>query len=262
MFMADGIPLRKGAEADAMRESGRAAAEVLQKAAALIKPGLSTLELDRAAADFMQDLGCRSAFLGYRGFPAHTCISINEEVVHGIGRADRLIRNGDIVKIDVGVIKNGWVGDNATSVPVGVIPPEVFQLLRVTEQSLHTAIDHARDGKQLRDLCGSVEKFVVRFGYTVVKSFVGHGVGRKLHEKPEVPNFAHSKIKTRLQAGMVLAIEPMVNMGTGEVDVLADRWTAVTRDRKPSSHFEHMVLVTDGEPEILTPRPRLTLPLD
>jgi methionyl aminopeptidase len=253
------IPLRKGAEAQGLREAGHLAAEILAKAAAMAVPGISTLDVDRAAADLMVKAGCRSAFLGYKGFPGHICISVNEEVVHGIGRAQRRIANGDIVKIDVGIVHNGWIGDNATTVPVGAVRPEVFQLLRVTEESLLRAVALARAGAPLRELCGSVERFVNRYGYSVVRNFVGHGVGRKLHEKPEIPNFAHNKIKTRLEAGMVLAIEPMINMGTGEVEILkSDNWTAVTRDRLPSAHFEHTVLVTDGDPEILTPRPRLT----
>ena len=254
----NGIALRTGAEVDGLRIAGHTAADILIKAAALIRPGISTAEVDSAAAQFMADAGCRSAFLGYKGFPGQVCISINEEVVHGIGRARRIIQNGDIVKIDVGIVKNGWIGDNATTVPVGAIRAEVHQLLRATEESLHVAISHCQPGEMLRKVCGSVESFVQRFGFTVVKQFVGHGLGRKLHEKPEVPNYDSGKIKTRLEVGMVIAIEPMVNMGTSEVEVLADRWTAVTRDGKPSSHFEHTVLVTADGPEILTPRIRLT----
>ena len=255
------VPIRKGAELDALREAGHTAASVLAKTVAMVRPGISTLDVDQAAAQFMADLGCRSAFLGYRKFPGQICISLNHEVVHGIGKADRIIQHGDIVKIDVGVVKSGWIGDNATSVPVGVIKPEVHQLLRVTEESLHVAISHARPGEQLRKLCGSVEAFVKRFGFTVVEQFVGHGVGRQLHEKPEVPNFDNGRIRLRLEPGMVLAIEPMVNMGVADVNVLPDKWTAVTRDRKPSSHFEHTVVVTEDGPEILTPRPRLNPPM-
>ena len=256
-----GIALRKGAEIDGLREAGHTAARVLQQTVALVRPGISTGEIDAAAAQFMADAGCRSAFLNYKGYPGQICISLNEEVVHGIGRARRIIQNGDIIKIDVGVVKNGWIGDNATSVPVGAIPPGVHQLLRATEESLHTAICLAQPGEMLRKVCGSVEALVQRFGFTVVKQFVGHGLGRKLHEKPEVPNYDSGRIKTRLEPGMVIAIEPMVNMGTSEVDVLADRWTAVTRDGKPSSHFEHTILITADGPEILTPRERLTLPM-
>ena len=257
----NGIALRKGEEVEGLRIAGHTAAAVLLKTVQLIRPGVSTAEVDAAAAQFMADAGCRSAFLGYKGFPGQVCISLNEEVVHGIGRPRRVIQNGDIVKIDVGIIKNGWIGDNATSVPVGAIRPEVHQLLRATEESLHVAISHCQAGEMLRKVCGSVETFVQRFGFTVVKQFVGHGLGRKLHEKPEVPNYDSGKIKTRLEPGMVIAIEPMVNMGTAEVEVLADRWTAVTRDGKPSSHFEHTVLITADGPEILTPRVRLTPPM-
>ncbi len=257
----NGIALRKGAEVDGLRIAGHTAAEVLRKTVACIRPGVSTAEVDAAAAQFMADAGCRSAFLGYKGFPGQVCISLNEEVVHGIGRSRRIIQNGDIVKIDVGVVKSGWIGDNATTVPVGAIRPEVHQLLRATEESLHVAISHCLAGEMLRKVCGSVEAFVQRFGFTVVRQFVGHGLGRSLHEKPEVPNYDSGKIKTRLEPGMVIAIEPMVNMGTAEVEVLSDRWTAVTRDGKPSSHFEHTVLITPDGPEILTPRDRLTPPM-
>lgn len=256
-----GIALRKGAEIDGLREAGHTAAEVLRKTVELVRPGISTGEIDAAAAQFMSDAGCRSAFLNYKGYPGQICISLNEEVVHGIGRARRIIQNGDVVKIDVGIVKNGWIGDNATSVPVGAIPPEVHLLLRATEESLHEAIRFAQPGEPLRKVCASVEALVKRFGFTVVKQFVGHGLGRKLHEKPEVPNYDSGKIKTRLEPGMVIAIEPMVNMGTSEVDVLADRWTAVTRDGKMSSHFEHTILITADGPEILTPRERLTQPM-
>jgi methionyl aminopeptidase len=255
------VPIRKGAELDGLRDAGHTAAAVLAKTTAVVRPGISTLEVDRAAAQFIADAGCRSAFLGYRNFPGHICISLNHEVVHGIGRADRIIQHGDIVKIDVGIVKNGWIGDNATTVPVGMVPPDVHQLLRATEESLHVAIGHARAGGQLRTLCGSVAAFVKRFGYTVVEQFVGHGVGRKLHEKPELPNFDNGRIKLRLEPGMVLAIEPMVNMGVSEVYTLRDKWTAVTRDHKPSAHFEHTVVVTEDGPEILTPRSRLTAPV-
>jgi methionyl aminopeptidase len=256
------VPIRKGAELDALREAGHTAAKVLELTAACVRPGVTTKDVDSAAAQFMADHGCRSAFLGYRGFPGQICISLNSEVVHGIGRKERLIQNGDIVKIDVGIVKNGWIGDNAMTVPVGVIRPEVHQLLRVTEESLAVAVSHAVAGGPLKTLCASVDTFVRRYGYAVVRQFVGHGVGRKLHESPEVPNFDSGKLKLRLEPGMVLAIEPMVNVGTGDVNILSDRWTAVTRDGKASSHFEHTVVVTDsGAAEILTPRPRLTAPL-
>lgn len=255
------IPLRKGKEINGLREAGRLAAEILQLAAAYVKPGLSTAAVDRYAAQLTAERGCVSAFLGYRGFPGHICISLNDEVVHGIGRESRVIHEGDIVKIDVGIFKNGWVGDNALTVAVGEIPEETQKLLRATEDSLDAAIALARPQGSLRDLCGAVEKSVTRHGFTVVRQFVGHGVGRRLHEEPQVPNWADPSIRVKLKAGMVLAIEPMVNAGRSKTRTLADNWTAVTLDGKPSAHFEHTVLVTEDGPEVLTPRPRLTEPL-
>lgn len=244
-----------------LRAAGALAAEILQDTARQVRPGVSTLEVDQAAAELMARRGCRSAFLGYRNFPGHICISLNDEVVHGIGRASRIITEGDIVKIDVGIIREGWVGDNATTVPVGEIAPETWRLLQVTEDALDVAISHARHNASLRDLCGSVEKHVTRFGFSVVRQFVGHGVGRRLHEEPQVPNWADPGIRHKLKAGTVLAIEPMINAGRGATRVLSDHWTAITVDGRPSAHFEHMVLVTEGEPEVLTPRPRLTEPM-
>lgn len=243
-----------------LRAAGAVAAEILQQTAAAVRAGVSTLDVDRAAAQLMAERGCKSAFLGYRKFPGNICISLNDEVIHGIGRAARLIRAGDIVKIDVGIIKNGWVGDNATTVPVGEISEDKWRLLQATEDALDIAIGYARHNGSLRDLCGSVEKWVTRFGFGVVRQFVGHGVGRRLHEEPQVPNWGDPNIRCKLKAGMVLAIEPMINAGRGATRVLADGWTAITTDGKPSAHFEHMVLVTEGNPEVLTPRARLTEP--
>ncbi len=249
------IPIRKGKQLDFMRAAGGLARDILLKTAKEIRPGVTTGEIDAYAADLMRETGCKSAFLGYRGFPGHICISVNEEVVHGIG-GPRPIAYGDIIKIDIGIVKDGWVGDNAVTIPVGEIRPEVHHLLWATEESLHVAIDHARDGIMLGDLSHSVEATVVPFGYSVVRQFVGHGVGRKLHEEPQVPNFGRKGTKPRLKAGMILAIEPMVNLGTASVKILGDDWTVITADRKASAHFEHTVLVTDDEPEILTWRER------
>ncbi len=207
----------------------------------------------------MRQNDCKSAFLGYRGFPGYTCISVNEEVVHGIG-GDRRILPGDIVKIDVGIVKSGFIGDNATTVAAGDIPMETKRLLAATEESLFQAISHARAGRKLADLCGAVEEFVAPRGFTVVREFVGHGVGRRLHEEPQVPNYRPNGKTPTLMPGMTLAIEPMVNAGVPSVRILDDGWTVITEDRKPSAHFEHTVLVTSGEPEILTWRPREALP--
>jgi methionyl aminopeptidase len=203
--------------------------------------------------------GCRSAFLGYRGFPGRICISINEQVVHGIG-GPRRIQAGDIVKIDVGIIKDGWIGDNATTVAAGEIDLETRRLLAATEQSLFEAITRTRSGELLAEVCGAVEDYVRPRGFTVVRDFVGHGVGRSLHEEPQVPNYRPVGKAVVLKPGMTLAIEPMVNAGRADVRVLADGWTVVTADRKWSAHYEHTVLVTEGEPEILTWRPREALP--
>lgn len=257
------IQLRSGAELDSLREAGATAAEILARTCELVRPGTTTGEIDRAAADLIAERSCTSAFLGYRGFPGNICISVNEEVVHGIG-GPREILEGDIVKIDVGILtKDGWVGDNAKSVAAGNMPESAIPLLSATEASLYAAIDRAREGELLSRVCAAVEEHVAAFGFTVVKQFVGHGVGRKLHEEPQVPNYWDPAEMTRrrfknprLQAGMVLAIEPMVNGGVEDVRILGDKWTVVTDDGALSSHFEHMVLVTDGDPEILTPRPR------
>lgn len=257
------IQLRGGSELDGLREAGALAADILARTCALVRPGATTGEIDRAAADLMADRSCKSAFLGYKGFPGHICISVNEEVVHGIG-GRRELRDGDVVKIDVGILsRDGWVGDNAKTVAAGSLPEGAAALLAATEASLFAAIDRVREGERLSSVCAAVEEYVGPRGFTVVKQFVGHGVGRKLHEEPQVPNYwdpeemasRHFK-NPRLEAGMVLAIEPMVNAGTGEVRILDDKWTVITADRALSAHYEHMVLVTDGGPEILTPRER------
>ena len=245
------IPIKNAREIDKMRAACRTAGQVLERVSTLVRPGITTGEIDHAAGEFIAEQQCKSAFLGYRGFPGNICISVNEEVVHGIGGA-RKIQYGDIVKLDIGVIRDGWVGDTATTVPVGVIDIAVQHLLNTTEESLRIAISHALDGGRLGDISSSVEDEVVANGFSVVREFVGHGVGRRLHEEPQIPNFGKKGTGPRLKPGMTLAIEPMVNMGGCAVKILQDGWTVVTADRKPSSHFEHTVLITKGEPEILT----------
>jgi methionyl aminopeptidase len=245
------IPIKSTPEVEKMRLSCRVASQVLERTGALLQPGITTAEVDRAAASFMREANARSAFLNYRGFPGNICISVNDEVVHGIGGIRR-IQYGDIVKLDIGVIFNGWVGDTATTIPVGVIDPATQRLLQITEEALSLAITFATEGRRLGDLCSAIEDEIVANGYSVVREFVGHGVGKKLHEEPQVPNYGRKGTGPRLKAGMVLAIEPMVNMGTGGVKILSDGWTVVTADGKPSAHFEHSVLITKGPPEILT----------
>ncbi len=234
-----------------MRAAGRAARSVLEKLAGMVRPGVATRDIDSAAADFMADEKCKSAFLGYRGFPGQVCISLNEEVVHGIGGSRRL-QLGDIVKLDVGVNKSGWIGDTATTVGVGTVSSVATELMRVTEAALSVALEHALSGKRLGDLCSAIEQSVISNSFSVVREFVGHGVGRKLHEEPQIPNFGRSGEGPKLKPGMTLAIEPMVNVGRPGVRVLGDGWTVVTEDGQLSSHFEHTVLITRAEPEILT----------
>lgn len=253
------IPIKSKQEIEKMREAGKVASEILQATAAFIRAGKTTREVDHFALNLMEKLKVRSAFHRYRNFPGHTCISMNEEVVHGIG-GERVIVEGDLVKLDVGIKRQGWIGDNALTVPVGKIDGERKRLLAATEESLFVAISHARAGNLLNDLCASVEDFVTKHGFTVVRDLVGHGVGRQLHEEPQVPNYRPPGKSPILKPGMILAIEPMINAGVGSVDWLDDGWTVSTSDRRPSSHFEHTVLITEGDPEILTWRPRSALP--
>lgn len=248
------IPLKKPDELDAMREAGRVAARVLDEMVRHTAPGVTTRELDELARDLIRRLGATSAFLGYRGFPGNTCISINEEVVHGIP-GGRIIQAGDLVSIDVGVFYKGFVGDNARSVLVSVTDPRVIQLVDVAEASLRAGIARAVPGGRLGDISNAIETVIRAGGFTVVKDYVGHGVGRALHEDPQIPNFGPAGKGPVLRAGMTLAIEPMLNLGAAPVVTLADNWTVVTRDRKPSAHVEHTIAITEAGPEILTVRP-------
>ncbi len=246
------IIIKKDAQIKKMRLAGQAAARVLEYLAGHVQPGVTTGEIDRAAGEMIAKLGGKSAFLGYRKFPGQTCISVNEEVVHGIGGV-RQLKYGDIVAIDVGVILNGWIGDTARTVPCGMIDPETERLCHTTEKILYSALKLATAGRRLGDLCAHVEEQAINAGFSVVKEFVGHGVGRQLHEDPQIPNFGIPGTGPKLKAGMTLAIEPMINRGISEVHILQDGWTVVTADRMPSAHFEHTVLIKpEGPPEILT----------
>lgn len=247
------IPIKSPREIEKMRIAGRAASEILDQVSAFLRPGLTTAEVDRYAAELIAAAGCRSAFLNYRKFPGNICISVNDEVVHGIG-SPRRIQYGDVVKLDVGVFKDGWVGDTAATVAIGVVDHETSRLLQATEDTLNAAIPMVREGRRLGEICAFIEQSIIRNGFSVVREFVGHGVGRKLHEEPQVPNYGKRTDGPKLKAGMTLAIEPMVNMGRPDVKVLNDNWTVVTTDGKPSAHYEHTVLVTKGDPEILTLR--------
>ncbi|CAN5463726.1 type I methionyl aminopeptidase [soil metagenome] len=249
------IPIKNGKEIEKMRRACRTAREILDRVSDLVRPGITTKEVDQAAADLMQEAGVKSAFLGYRSghrvFPGNICISVNDEIVHGIG-TQRRVQYGDIVKLDIGVIQDGWVGDTASTVPVGMIDDRTEKLLRVTENSLVRAISIASDGVRLGDVCAAVEAEAIGGGFNVVREFVGHGVGRKLHEEPQVPNYGKRGSGPRLKSGMTLAIEPMINAGAAAVKLLDDGWTVCTADGMPSAHFEHTVLITKAEPEILT----------
>jgi len=249
------IPIKNPKEIEKMRQACRSARDILERVRELLRPGITTKEVDEAAADFMSEMRVRSAFLGYRlghrVFPGSICISLNDEVVHGIG-SQRRIQYGDIVKLDIGVIQDGWVGDNATTVPVGIIDEQSDQLLRVTENALARAISVAREGQRVGDICAEIEDEARRFGFSVVREFVGHGVGRKMHEEPQVPNYGRRGSGPKLKAGMTLAIEPMINIGTSDVRLMDDGWTVCTADGMPSAHFEHTVLITRDGPEILT----------
>jgi len=235
-----------------IRESARIVARCLRMMAGEVRAGVSTLALDRLAEEFIRAEGGEPAFKGYRGFPGSICASINEEVVHGIPNAARVLRDGDVISIDIGVRKAGFYGDAARTFPVGEITPEAARLLETTERALQRGIEQARAGNRLSDISHAVEKEVKRGGYGVVRALVGHGVGRELHEEPQIPNYGPPGQGPVLRAGMVFAIEPMVNQGTGDVITLPDEWTVVTADRKLSAHFEHTVAVREDGPEILS----------
>lgn len=234
-----------------MRPAGAMAATVLDDLAAFIKPGLTTRQVDEYAAERMKFYGGKSAFLGYRKFPCHTCISVNDEVVHGMAN-ERQLRFGDIVSVDCGVVYKGYIGDTARTIAVGGCGVAAQRLMDVTQQSLQEGIAQAVAGNRVTDISRAIQDYVEGNGYSVVREFVGHGVGRTMHEEPQVPNFVDAKSNQRLRPGMTIAIEPMVNAGRPEVKILKDGWTVVTQDGSLSAHFEHTVLITEGKPEILT----------
>ena len=257
--MSNRIPVRNPNELSKMRKAGEVSARILMDLATTIKPGITTGDIDRYAAELFAREGCGNAFLGYAGYPGHLCISVNEVVVHGIGDS-RVIHEGDIVSLDAGAIVNGWYGDNAMTVPVGRVSEDVRRLLAVTEEALFRGIEQAKQGNPLSEVCGAIEDFVKPYGFGIVRDFVGHGVGRHLHEEPQIPNYRPNYPLPRLKRGMVLAIEPMITMGTFRVKVLEDNWTTVTADGSWAAHFEHTVAVGSHGGGILTERPRIALP--
>jgi methionyl aminopeptidase len=235
-----------------IRESAQIVGKCLLMLAREVRPGVSTLELDRLAAEFIRDQGGEPAFKGYRGYPANICASVNEEVVHGIPSARRVLREGDIVSLDIGVKRNGWFGDAARTFAVGEIDPVAAKLLEATEQALERGLEQARAGARLSDISSAIERHARSQGFSVVRALVGHGIGRELHEEPQVPNYGHPGEGPKLKAGMVFAIEPMVNVGRADVITLEDQWTVVTADAKLSAHFEHTVAVGSDGPDVLS----------
>lgn len=245
------IELKNKEQIDRMRRAGRIVAEVLEIMKEMVKPGVTTEELDRAAEKHIHKCQAVPAFKGYNGFPATLCTSVNEEVVHGIPGL-RALQNGDIISIDCGALYDGFYGDSAITLPVGTINEEKKNLLAVCEESLRLGIAQAIKGNRLYDISNAIQTYVEKNGMSVVRDYVGHGIGQKMHEEPQLPNFGKPGRGPRLELGMALAIEPMVNLGSYQVETLEDKWTVVTKDRRASAHFEHSVVITENGPEILT----------
>jgi len=253
------IVRKSPAELEKMRQSGHLVWEILQKLASMVQEGVSTHDLEVVAESMMREAGARPAFKGYytqsagSRYPFVLCTSVNDEIVHGMPSSKRVLKKGDIISIDTGVQLNGYYGDSAITLPVGEVNGSVNKLLEVTRESLDLAIEKVRPGNRLFDVCGAIEKHVTSNGFSIVREFVGHGIGTQMHEEPQIPNYVDRKNENpRLKEGMVLAIEPMVNMGRPEMKMRADRWTAVTKDGSPSAHFEHTVAVTSDGPWVLT----------
>jgi len=246
-----GIVLKSRREIEIMREANIHVAEILELMAEAVKPGVSTWDLDQIAREQIKKRGVTSAFLGYRGFPATVCASINEEIVHGIPNKEGILKEGDIIGLDFGVIHKGYVGDSARTVACGTVSENASRLMQVTEQCLEAAINVCTPDHRLSDIGKAVQRTAEAAGFSVVREFVGHGIGTEMHQEPQVPNY-YDGPRPRMRPGLVIAIEPMINEGTFAVEVLDDGWTAVTRDRKLSAHFEHSVAVTEGEPYVLS----------
>ncbi|HTJ79006.1 MAG TPA: type I methionyl aminopeptidase [Rariglobus sp.] len=250
------IPIKNKEGIARMRESCAIAATVLNRLKEFVQPGVTTYDLDQAVRDLIAQHGARSACYGYqlgsRRYPGYSCLSVNEEVVHGIGSLKRVLREGDIISLDVVIEYNGYIGDNATTVAIGKILPRVADLLKVTEEALYLGIQQAQVGNRIGDISHTVQTFVESHGFSVVRDMVGHGVGTSMHEEPQIPNFGRRNSGEKIKPGMTLAIEPMVNLGHYRTKTLSDGWTVVTADLSPSAHFEHTVLTTEKGPEILT----------
>ena len=246
------IVIKNSEQIALMKMAGRITAEALLVARDTIRPGVSTKEIDKKIHDYIIKCGATPSFLGYGGFPGSACISINNEVIHGIPSKDRIIQEGDIVKIDVGARYRGYNGDSARTYPVGKVSDETLRLISVTERSFYEAMKVAKAGNRVGDISNAIESFVISNGFSIVKQYVGHGVGAELHEEPSVPNYGRAGRGPRLYSGMTLAIEPMVNVGVEDVKVLKDGWTVITADGKLSAHYENSICITEGDPILLT----------
>ena len=246
------VSIKSEREIELMREAGRILAHVHDELGKMLKPGISTMDIDRTGERLIRSFGCIPSFKNYNGYPASICVSVNDEVVRGIPNKHRILREGDIVSLDAGVIYNGYHSDAARTHAIGRISPEAQQLIEVTRECFFEGIKYARAGRHLNDISSAIQAYAEHFGYGVVRDLVGHGVGKALHEDPEVPNFAQRRKGIRLCPGMTLAIEPMINMGRADVVWLNDDWTVVTDDGSLSAHYENTVLITEGEPEILS----------
>lgn len=246
------VSIKSEREIELMREAGRILAQVHEELGKMLKPGISTMDIDRTGEKLIRSFGCVPSFKNYNGYPASICVSVNDEVVHGIPNKHRILREGDIVSLDAGVIYNGYHSDAARTHAIGKISPEAQQLIQVTRQCFFEGIKYAKSGNHLNDISSAIQAYAEHFGYGVVRDLVGHGVGKALHEDPEVPNFAQRRKGIRLCPGMTLAVEPMINMGRADVVWLNDDWTVVTDDGSLSAHYENTILITEGEPEILS----------
>lgn len=248
------VTIKSAREIELMREAGRILAIVHEELGKALKPGMSTKEVDRLGEEIIRSYGCIPSFKNYEGYPASICVSLNEEIVHGIPSKKRIIKEGDIVSLDAGVIYKGYHSDAARTHIIGEVPEEVRKLVQVTEESFFEGIKYAKEGNFLHQISCAIGDYAESFGFGVVRDMVGHGIGQHLHEDPQIPNYRLKSKGIKLQAGMTLAIEPMINLGTWQMEFFEDGWTCKTADRKPSAHYENTVLITKGEPEILSLR--------
>ena len=246
------VSIKSEREIELMRQAGKILAKVHEELGQAIKPGISTWEINMLGEKLIRQYDCIPNFLNYHGYPASVCVSVNEEVVHGIPKKDVILKEGDIVSLDAGLIYKGYHSDAARTHFVGQVSPEVKKLVEETRNSFFEGIKMAKAGNHLYDISNAIDAYISQFGYGIVRDLVGHGIGTELHEDPQIPNFRQSRRGLKLQPGMTLAIEPMINMGRADVDWMDDDWTVVAQDRLPSAHYENTILITDGEPEILT----------